>query len=172
MQEKLRSKHYKGWYSIADDRRCVLCEGEHGKLYAMNERPYPQPPLHIRCRCIIRPIEAKRAGTATKKKINGADWWLKNFGHLPDYYLSPREARALGWMPEYGNFAQSAPGKMLAKGIYRNKNGHLPSAPGRIWHEADIDYAGGWRGLHRILYSNDGLIFVTYDHYKTFIEII
>ena len=41
-----------------------------------------------------------------------------------------------------------------------------------IWYEADINYSDGYRALHRILYSNDGLIFVTYDHYKTFVEIV
>ena len=48
----------------------------------------------------------------------------------------------------------------------------LPSADGRIWYEADIDYEGGYRNDSRILYSNDGLIFATYDHYKTFYEVL
>ena len=29
-----------------------------------------------------------------------------------------------------------------------------------------------YRTRHRILYSNDGLVFVTYDHYETFHEIV
>ena len=53
-----------------------------------------------------------------------------------------------------------------------NSDGHLPQKPGRIWYEADINYTPGRRNLHRILWSNDGLIFVTYDHYETFYEII
>jgi len=51
-------------------------------------------------------------------------------------------------------------------------NEHLPEKPGRIWYEADINYSGGYRNSERILYSNDGLIFITLDHYRTFIEII
>ena len=47
----------------------------------------------------------------------------------------------------------------------------LPSAPGRTWYEADIDYTYGKRNLKRILYSNDGLVFVSEDHYQTFYEI-
>ena len=47
----------------------------------------------------------------------------------------------------------------------------LPVSQGRIWYEADINYTGGKRNRERILYSNDGLIFVTYDHYQTFYEI-
>ena len=43
---------------------------------------------------------------------------------------------------------------------------------GRIWYEADINYKRGYRNTQRLLFSNDGLIFVTYDHYETFAEII
>ncbi len=53
-----------------------------------------------------------------------------------------------------------------------NSNKHLPTAYGRIWYEADINYVSGKRNRERIVWSNDGLIFVTYDHYRTFIEII
>ena len=60
---------------------------------------------------------------------------------------------------------------MVFGGIYQNKNNHLPSIPGRIWYEADINYYDGLRNGHRILFSNDGLIFVTYDHYLSFYEI-
>ena len=64
-----------------------------------------------------------------------------------------------------------APGMMVYGGIYENENNHLPSAPGRVWYEADINYYEGQRNRHRIVWSNDGLIFVTYDHYHTFYEI-
>ena len=42
---------------------------------------------------------------------------------------------------------------------------------GRIWYEVDINYTGGYRNGQRLIYSNDGLIFVTYDHYNKFYEI-
>lgn len=61
---------------------------------------------------------------------------------------------------------------MLSGGIYQNDDGHLPDVPGRIWFEADLNYYEGRRNGHRILFSNDGLIFVTYNHYRTFYEII
>ena len=61
---------------------------------------------------------------------------------------------------------------MLMGGVYKNVNGHLPNAPGRVWYEADINYTSGWRGSDRILFTNDGLIFVTYDHYETFKEVV
>lgn len=102
----------------------------------------------------------------------GQNIWLKINGHLPNNYITAREAMEMGWNPELGNLSKVAPGKMLAKGRYENRNGHLPEKSGRIWYEADINYKWGYRGNDRILYSNDGLIFVTYDYYKTFIEIV
>ena len=55
---------------------------------------------------------------------------------------------------------------------YQNRNGHLPSRTGSQWYEADINYIRGKRNSHRVVWSNDGLIFVTYDHYQTFVEIV
>ena len=64
------------------------------------------------------------------------------------------------------------PNVMLSAGIYHNDDGHLPNSKDRIWYEADINYKSGKRNSQRILWSNDGLVFVTYDHYKTFFEIV
>lgn len=86
-------------------------------------------------------------------------------------FITKQHLKSLGWKrgKAISNFAN---GKMLTKGIYYNSNGHLPSTPGRVWREADINYKTGKRNSQRVLWSNDGLIFVTYDHYETFYEII
>ncbi len=55
--------------------------------------------------------------------------------------------------------------------IYLNSDEKLPIENGRVWYEADINYTKSYRNGERVLYSSDGLIFVTYDHYKTFYEI-
>lgn len=136
----------------------------------MEEQPEVEPPLHDHCRCAILPMEAITPGGATKDGENGADYWLAHYGKLPDYYISRVDAIELGWK-EGKPPRRWAPGKMIFGGIYDNANGHLPSAPGRIWYEADINYYEGRRNGHRVLFSNDGLIFVTYDHYLTFYEI-
>ena len=60
---------------------------------------------------------------------------------------------------------------MLGGDVYHNGDSKLPDAPDRIWYEADIHYDGGKRNRQRLLYSNDGLMFATYDHYHTFYEI-
>lgn len=171
-EDGLLSKHYKYWKSIIDPKRCIICKTQHGKVYLINEEPNPKPPIHLCCRCSIQIMEALLPGKATKKGISGADWWLVNFFTLPDYYITEDEALSYGWIPKSGNLASVAPGKMVTMGVYKNRNGHLPSALGREWFEADIDYDYGYRGTARIVFSNDGLIFVTFDHYNTFIEIV
>ena len=168
----MNSSNYKTWKSILDLKACLLCRKMHGKIYLLEEWIDPEPPLHTNCRCIIEYLQALFAGTATENGANGADWWLKNYGQLPDYYITPEYAVENGWNPKLGNLYRILPGRMIMGGIYRNKNGHLPSAMGRIWYEADINYTWGFRGTDRILFSNDGLIFVTYDHYLTFYEIV
>ena len=111
------------------------------------------------------------AGEATRKGTDGADWHLKYNGKLPEYYINKTDAKKLGWKINQNKLSGVAPGHMMYGGVYRNNNGHLPQKPGRTWYEADINYTSGKRNSERILFSNDGLMFVTYDHYITFIEI-
>lgn len=137
----------------------------------MEEAPYPEPPRHPNCRCEISPMTAIMAGTATENGREGADWTLMHQGELPDYYVTKAEAEAKGWSRRKWP-CSFVPGKMITMGIYKNMNGHLPEKPGRLWFEADINYQTGKRNDERVLWSDDGLIFVTYDHYMTFYEII
>lgn len=167
MPQITTSRKYKHWISIKDFKRCVTCKNMHGKIWFDYEISKPNPPAHLNCRCKIKSMEAITAGTATINGINGADWEIKKNGELPEYYISKSEAIQKGWKP--GKWPSSfAPGKMITSGIYKNRNGHLPHKSGRIWYEADINYKSGRRNSQRIVWSNDGLVFVTYDHYETF----
>lgn len=166
-----RSLRYKNWVSVNDLKRCLLCEKNHGKIYTMKELPYPKPPLHFYCRCMIKPMDTIRAGTATVCGSDGADWGIKYMGRLPENYISKEEAIQHGWRPGK-SLSAFVPGKMITGGRYFNDDGHLPYAEGRVWYEADINYISGKRNDQRILWSNDGLIFATYDHYKSFYEIV
>ena len=150
---------------------CVDCKDSHGKVYSLEDDPNPAPPIHPNCRCQIVPTIAIEAGRGTKDGENGADWWMKHHSVLPEYYASEFDFRALGWKPGQSP-SKFAEGKMMTRGIYLNDDGHLPSALGRIWYEADINYYDGKRNKHRLLWSNDGLLFTTYDHYGTFHEIV
>lgn len=91
---------------------------------------------------------------------------------LPSEYVTKNEAKRKGWEQKQGNLAEVLPGKVIGGDVYKNKNSKLPDEIGRTWYEADFDYYGGYRNDSRILYSSDGLIFVTYDHYETFYELI
>jgi len=94
--------------------------------------------------------------------------YLKTHQKLPDYYLTKNEARKLGWIPSEGNLCEKLPGKAIGGDYFGNREGQLPKQKGRKYFEADINYNCGRRDAERLIYSNDGLIFITKDHYKTF----
>lgn len=122
-------------------------------------------------RCEIEKMPAVFTGTATKEGTNGADVYFSATGELPSNYITKKQAQQFGWINYLGNLNVVAPGKTIGGDIYRNKDGRLPESLGRIWYEADINYDSGYRNCHRLLYSNDGLMFATYDHYMTFVQI-
>ena len=93
---------------------------------------------------------------------------LNEFGHLPENYITKKEAQSLGWNSKEGNLDEVAPGKSIGGDYFGNYEGALPEADGRTYHECDIDYEGGRRNAKRIVYSDDGLIYYTEDHYETF----
>lgn len=94
--------------------------------------------------------------------------YLNAYGHLPDNFITKKEAKALGWVSSEGNLDEAAPGKSIGGDYFGNYEGSLPEKKGREYHECDIDSDGGYRGAKRIVYSNDGLIYYTEDHYETF----
>ena len=166
------SENYKNWIAVLDPKTCFECRSRHGKIWLVTETPDKEPQLHFHCRCSIRKMVTVKAGTATINGKDGADWTLKYRDELPDYYISYQDAKERGFRNYLGNLSFVAPNRMVARGVYQNRNGHLPSKEGRIWYEADINYRGGFRNSQRVIYSNDGLLFVTYDHYMTFFEIV
>ena len=116
-------------------------------------------------------MRTKPVGTATNQGESGADFQLYHYNKLPDYYINKDDASNAGWINTEGNLHKVLPNKMIGGDIFKNKNNKLPSTPNRTWFEADINYSKGFRNNERILYSNDGLLFITYDHYHTFYEI-
>lgn len=94
--------------------------------------------------------------------------YLYEFGHLPDNFITKNEARELGWDSQGGNLDEVAPGMSIGGDTFGNREGLLPKEKGRKYYECDVNYEGGYRGGERIVYSNDGLIFYTADHYKSF----
>ena len=94
--------------------------------------------------------------------------YLHTYGHLPSNYLTKSEAEKLGWVSSKGNLWDVAPGMSIGGDRFGNREGLLPDASGRRWYECDIGYEGGFRGGMRIVFSSDGLIYYTEDHYSSF----
>lgn len=94
--------------------------------------------------------------------------YIHEFGKVPSNYVTKTKARNAGWVNTEGNLWDVLPGKSIGGGGFYNDDNMMPDAPGREWFECDIDYEGGFRNAKRIVYSNDGLIYYTDDHYNTF----
>lgn len=105
-------------------------------------------------------------GTYTSKEDVAA--YIHEYGHLPSNFITKKEAKNLGWESSEGNLGKVAPGMSIGGDYFGNYEGSLPEADGRDYYECDIDSDGGYRNGKRIVYSNDGLIYYTEDHYETF----
>ena len=97
--------------------------------------------------------------------------YLDTYDKLPDNYLTKKEAQALGWVSNKGNLWDVADGCSIGGDRFGNYEGLLPDKKGRKWTECDIDFEGKYRNGERIVFSNDGLIYYTDDHYESFDEI-
>lgn len=111
-------------------------------------------------------VSVTKDGTYTDKEHVAL--YIHLYGHVPSNYVTKTKARKAGWVNTEGNLWDVLPGKSIGGGGFNNDDGTLPDAPGREWFECDIDYDGGYRNEKRIVYSDDGLVFYTGDHYKTF----
>ncbi len=109
-------------------------------------------------------VEVEEDGEYTSKEEVAL--YLHTYGHLPSNFITKQEAGDLGWRG--GSLKDYAPGKSIGGSRFGNYEGQLPEKTGRQYYECDIDYTGGKRGAKRIIWSDDGLIFYTDDHYKTF----
>ncbi len=104
-------------------------------------------------------------GTYTKK--DDVALYIHTYGCLPQNFITKKEAQALGW--EGGSLEPYAPGKCIGGSYFGNYEGLLPEKKGREYTECDIDTLGKKsRGAKRIVFSNDGLIYYTEDHYESF----
>ena len=93
--------------------------------------------------------------------------YIHLYGHLPDNFITKKEAEKLGWPG--GSLEPYAPGMCIGGSRFGNYEGLLPEAEGRSYTECDIDTLGAKsRGAKRIVFSNDGLIYYTEDHYESF----
>ena len=91
--------------------------------------------------------------------------YIHLYDHLPSNYMTKKEAREQGW--EGGALSQVISGMSIGGDYYGNYEGTLPED--NTYHECDIDTEGKKsRGAKRIIYSEDGDIWYTEDHYESF----
>lgn len=160
---------------------CGAVEIEFETLPAMQEATVPTTTAPAETEPVetepveTEPVETEPAETEAPIDIDG--WYysaedvalyLVTYGCLPENFITKNEARDLGW--EGGSVERYAPGCAIGGDKFGNREGILPKASGRQYYECDIDTDGqNSRGAKRIVFSNDGLIYYTEDHYETFI---
>ena len=104
-------------------------------------------------------------GTYTTKE--DVALYIHTYGELPGNFLTKNEAKKLGWSG--GGLDDYAYGMSIGGDRFGNYEGLLPDADGRTWTDCDIDTLHAKsRGAKRIVFSNDGLIYYTEDHYESF----
>ncbi|WP_229068812.1 RHS repeat-associated core domain-containing protein [Actinoplanes sp. DH11] len=95
---------------------------------------------------------------------------LRATGRLPSNYVTKTQAQAAGWEPGKA-LGNKVPGGQIGGDPFRNTTGVVPAAPGRSWFEADVGLVGNMSRAKqpgtRLVYSDDGLAYVTYNHYET-----
>ena len=132
---------------------------------------------------------AKKSATATRASERGSEagagiredgsytsrdevaLYLHTYGKLPKNFISKKDAEEQGFRFGEGDFGEAFPGMSVGGSRFGNYEGQLPEKAGRRYYECDIDYQGGRRNAKRLVYSNDGLIFYTDDHYKSFTQL-
>lgn len=116
--------------------------------------------------CPVEPMDISASYTSKEDVA----LFLTLYHRLPDNFITKTEARERGW--EGGSLEPYAPGMCIGGDRFGNYEGLLPEAEGRYYTECDIDTLGkGSRGSKRIVFSNDGLIYYTDDHYESFQQI-
>lgn len=122
------------------------------------------------------PTEARPSPTAapelpdedgTYTEAEDVALYVHTYGHLPSNFMTKKEAREQGWTG--GALDRVVPGMSIGGDYFGNYEGKLPKAKGRQWTECDVGpNVGRSRPDGRLVFSNDGLIYYTADHYESF----
>lgn len=143
---------------LPDDRTDGLADASAGTSAAEENTGVPAAPAED------APAIAEDGSYTTKEDVA---LYIHTYGHLPGNFITKKDAQALGWTG--GSLEPYAPGKCIGGSHFGNYEGILPEKEGRSYTECDIDTLGAdKRGAKRIVFSNDGLIYYTEDHYESF----
>ena len=131
--------------------------------------------LFIGCSTVVDEVEPVDEPSAETLDENGyysspeeVALYINTYGKLPVNYITKSEASKLGWDSQKGNLWDVTDKMIIGGDKFGNREKLLPAADGRIYYECDVNYEGGYRGSERLVFSNDGLIFYTEDHYESF----
>lgn len=121
-------------------------------------------------------IQENKKQESSVKVVYGNDYYSKDevatylhaYAELPPNYITKSEASALGWDADKGNLWEVSYGSVIGGDRFGNREGLLPKKEGRIYYECDVNYEGDYRNAMRLVFSNDGLIYYTEDHYASF----
>lgn len=102
--------------------------------------------------------------TEEKKVIS----YVKKNHRLPEYYITKSQARKQGWNPSQGNLCEVLPRKAIGGDKFSNREGKLPR--GEKYFEADVNYNCGNRNADRIVFTENGDVYLTKNHYKSFVK--
>lgn len=97
--------------------------------------------------------------------------YIHTYGHVPSNFVSKTKARKAGWVAEEGNLQDVLPGMSIGGGGWNNDDQVMPGDEYDQWYECDINYEGGYRGSERLVFSDNGMIFYTPDHYESYARI-
>lgn len=92
--------------------------------------------------------------------------YVKQRHQLPPYYLTKNQAKRQGWVPAQGNLCEVLPGKAIGGDIFGNRERKLPK--GKKYYEADVNYHCGNRGADRLIFTKQGEVWLSTDHYRSF----
>jgi len=138
-----------------------------GQLTLLTDAPRPtaapEPALTAAPAPTEEPLPSE-SGSYTD--VDDVAYYLHTYGHLPDNYITKNEAQDAGWVSHKGNLWDVAYGMSIGGDRYGNYDGQLPK--GEKYYEADVNYDGGYRGEERIVYTEDGDVWYTSDHYESF----
>lgn len=123
------------------------------------------------------PVKTENSSTPTKNSSdkqaideltneNTVINYVKQNHQLPDYYITKNEAKKSGWNPSQGNLCDILPGKAIGGDYFGNREGKLPK--GEKYFEADVNYSCGNRNGDRIVFTKNGEVYLTKNHYKSF----
>lgn len=112
---------------------------------------------------------ARRIGLRETQQFADTVGALRETGKLPARYVTKEDARAHGWRG--GGLCSILPGAVIGGDVFHNFDGALPRRPTGYYHEADLDSTCKGRGARRLVYDKDRKIYVTVDHYQSFVPV-